>query len=135
MNESEREMRLYYSELIERFRYSDDLSIDIDELNELAAALADADVSRWLWSALLDLGASEMSEHKRERLAIAIYELLAEPPAHPLWIESLIRIITDESLRWIAVRAYVGCPESFYPDFCAAGDATAREEHFGKQEG
>ena len=120
MNQGEQELRLYYSELIDRLRDADDSSIDIDELNELAAALDNPDVSLWLWSALLDLGSAEMSEHKRERLATAIYELLAEPPAHPLWIESLIRIITDESLRWIVVRAYVGCQESFYSDFCAA---------------
>ncbi|MFD0895942.1 hypothetical protein KBB96_08350 [Luteolibacter ambystomatis] len=85
----------------------DDTKIDVEILNELAAGTVDPKI----WNAILEVCGNIHHPVLKNRLGIAIFELLAEPPVHPIWLSTLERLLADPQRQWIVEEAYVNSPD------------------------
>lgn len=81
--------------------------IEIEELNEIAASLADPLFGMTIWRRLLKKSEDLTDPAKREALGIAVFELLAEPPVHELWLKALPELLASPKLYWVVCRAYL----------------------------
>ena len=95
----------YINELMDGF--FDGGRIDIAELNEIAASLADPLCRTAIWERLLERSKDLRDPERREDLAIAVFELLAEPPVNELWLEALPVLLATPQLHWAVCRAYL----------------------------
>ena len=95
----------YINELMDGFFDGD--RIDVAELNEIAASLADPQCRAAVWERLLERSKDLRDPERREYLAITVFELLAEPPVNELWLEALPLLLATPQLHWVVCRAYL----------------------------
>jgi len=99
---------------------NDESLLRVTVLNELTFLISEPIIGRHAWehirSIAKELGQDEADHHAlRESWRIATFELAAEPPEVPDFLEKLFTLAGDKDTRWAVFAAYENVPWRLRP--------------------